>query len=239
MYKIRVYKKDLEYTYALGIFPTLEALHHKQEEIDQVMISANPAQVHDEHIAEIKQLCDRLRIPYTINDRKLMLIGPKENTYAAAVIHKYSPEISAANSHVVLASPKNMGNLGTIIRTMIAFGLRDLAIIRPAADVFDPKVISSTMGAMFQIDFQYFDSLKEYASKHSNRKLYTFTSHNAQDIRETKFEKPFSLVFGNEGQGLTTEEENLGTPIQIPQPGNFESLNLSIAVGIGIWESTK
>lgn len=123
---------------------------------------------------------------------------------------------------------------------MIAFGLKDLAIIRPAADIFDPKVISSTMGAMFQINFEYFDTLAQYKSRfsESGRELYTFTLKDASDIRQTGFNNPFTLVFGNEGAGLSAENEKLGNPIKIPQVGDVDSLNLSIAVGVGIWEAT-
>ena len=49
-----------------------------------------------------------------------------------------------------------MGNLGTIMRTMVGFGMEDLAIIRPGVDAYDPKVIRASMGSIFHLRFAYF-----------------------------------------------------------------------------------
>ena len=62
---------------------------------------------------------------------------------------KYKGEVKKGESHLVLVNPEDGGNLGTMIRTALAFDIHDVAIIRPADDVFDPKVIRSSMGSIF------------------------------------------------------------------------------------------
>jgi TrmH family RNA methyltransferase len=247
MYKIRVYKKDLDYTYCLGVFPVVELLQKMSKVVDQVLLSSEGAQ--NGGVDEIMQLCEDNQIPYSINDHKIKLLAPKENTYAIAVLDKYQMQLNAEKKHLVLVEPRNMGNLGTIIRTMVAFGFYDLAIIRPAADIFDPKVISSTMGALFQARIQYYNSLSDYVEKHGTvsgkkRELYTFTIDDAKDIREVDFkakgkDENYALVFGNEGAGLSAEDAALGTRVMIPQVGDVDSLNLSIAVGVVLWETVR
>ncbi len=71
-------------------------------------------------------------------------------------------ELEREKNHIVLVEPRNMGNAGTIIRTMLGFGYKNLALIEPAVDVFDPKVVRSTMGALFRINFEYFQTWEEY-----------------------------------------------------------------------------
>lgn len=62
-------------------------------------------------------------------------------------------ELNNAN-HVVLVNPGILGNMGTIIRTMLGFNYTNLAIIRPG-DVFDPRVVRASMGALFNINFEF------------------------------------------------------------------------------------
>ena len=65
-------------------------------------------------------------------------------------------------NHVVLVNPGDMGNMGTIMRTMLGFNYYNLAIIRPGVDVFDPRVLRASMGAMFHLNIEYFDSFEDY-----------------------------------------------------------------------------
>ncbi len=71
-------------------------------------------------------------------------------------------------NHIVLVNPSNSGNLGTIIRSMVGFGIYDLAIIKPAVDIFDLKTIRASMGAIFNIRFSYFDSFSDYSKEYKN-----------------------------------------------------------------------
>ena len=90
------------------------------------------------------------------------------------LFRKYETDFDGAKSHLVLVNPSNMGNLGTIIRTSIGFGINNLAIIRPAVDIYDPKCIRSSMGAFFELNFKYFDSFNDYLNYASLREIFPF-----------------------------------------------------------------
>jgi len=242
MFKLRSYKKELDYSYALGTFSVLEILKHAPNLVDQVVILDAPKKKSKEQ--EIITLCEKNNIPFSINKHKIFALAPKANTYAIAVFKKYYKDLETNKNHIVLFSPSNLGNLGMILRTMLVFGFFDLAIIRPGADIFDPKVIASSVGGIFQIRVQYFNSLKEYSLVYP-RNYFTFVLKNGKDIRDINFSSAsskglnFSLIFGNEARGLSLSDSLLGEQVTIPQKSDFDSLNLANAVTISIWEATR
>ena len=158
---------------------------------------------------------------------------------AIGEFNKFSSPINPKMNHVVLVNPSNMGNLGTIIRAMVGFSIFDVAIIRPSADLFDPKVIRASMGAIFLLRFELFDTFSDYEKKFAHRHLYPFMLQAKTSLKETKKEEPFSLIFGNEATGLSESFLKVGTPLIIPQSSFVDSLNLDNAVSIGLYEFTK
>jgi TrmH family RNA methyltransferase len=235
--RLKKYQKKYDYSYSFGTYPTIDLINHQREHLIKVLVKAK----HDdsEGVNEVLDLCERLNIPVEVADRAIDKIATKENTYVLGIFHKYDSELDPQANHLVLVEPRNMGNLGTIIRTMLGFDVVNLAIIRPATDIFDPMVVRSTMGAIFQINFEYFDSIQEYMTKYSRRNIYTFMLDGAKDIREVQFEEPFSMIQGNESKGLPKEFGELGQSIFIPNSDKVDSLNLSVATAIGLWEARR
>ncbi len=235
--KIKKYQKKFDYSYAFGTYPTIDLIKYQREHLLKVLVKSE----HDESdgVEEVLDLCKKFNIPTEVADRSIEKIAVKENTYAVGIFEKYDSVLKPQANHLVLVEPRNMGNLGTIIRTMLGFDFKDLAIIRPATDIFDPMVVRSTMGAIFQINFEYFENIQEYLSKYGNRNIYTFMLDGAKDIREVKFEEPFSIIQGNESKGLSKEFKELGQSIYIPNSDNVDSLNLSVATAIGLWEARR
>ena len=135
-------------------------------------------------------------------------------------------------------NPGDMGNLGTIMRTMLGFGLADLALVSPAADVFDPRAVRSSMGALFALRCEYFGSFEEYTARYS-RNLYPFITDAEAKLGDIAFQEPFSLVFGNESSGLPSEFRRIGTGVSIANTRHIDSLNLPVAVAIGLYEATR
>ena len=95
-------------------------------------------------------------IQVEVNDKLINKISGAENVYAVGVFQKYETQLSNEENHLMLVDPSDMGNLGTIIRTMIGFDYKNLALIKPAVDIFNPKVIRASMGSVFQINFHLF-----------------------------------------------------------------------------------
>lgn len=236
--QLKPYKKDFQHAYSIGVFPTLELLKYKREEVLMVLLSSNGME--NQGVRKIIDMCDEYNIEVQINDKLVNRISKKENSYAIGVFKKYEQKLDMRENHVVLVNPSDMGNLGTIIRTILGFGIKNLAIIRPGVDIFDPKAVRASMGAMFKLSFQYFDDFYSY-SKIYDHDIYTFMLDAKKSLHDIKVntDKPYSLVFGNEGSGLGDEFKDIGTSVIIPHSDEIDSLNLSIAVGIATYEFTK
>lgn len=236
--QLKAYKKDFEYSYTLGVFPTLELLNFQMDKVIKIILSEDGME--NEGVKKIINICEENNIECQINNKAINRISKKKNCYAIGVFKKYEIDLSKSLNHVVLVEPSDMGNLGTIIRTILGFNIKNLAIIRPAVDIYDPKVVRASMGAVFKISFEYFDSFEEYMNEFDNY-IYTFMLDAKETLPNIKVNKnrPFSLVFGNEGSGLSDEFSNIGTSVIIPHGDEIDSLNLSIAVGIAAYEFTK
>lgn len=231
---VQPYKKDFEYSYSIGVFPTLELLTHQPDKVIKVLLSSRSSL--NAGVDKIRGLCRQHGIRVEIADAFMSKVTGKENSYAVGVFQKYQPMIDFDQNHLVLVGIRDMGNLGTICRTMLGFNMNHLAIIRPAADIFDPKVVRSSMGALFQLNFQYFASFADYQKITANH-LYPFMTDGAQSLGAIKFQKPFSLVFGSEAAGLDASFQGVGTSVKIAQSEKVDSLNLSIAVGIALYQT--
>jgi RNA methyltransferase, TrmH family len=232
--KIKQYKKEFGHSYAIGVYPTLELLRYRSRETMEVLIDQRGND--NSGVRKIKELAQKNHLPITNESGLVEKLSDSGNCYALGIFRKYSQTLENSKNHILLVNPSDMGNLGTIIRTMIGFDVCNLAIIKPAADIFHPKVIRASMGEIFQTKFQYFGSLTEYKKLYTNN-LYIISGNGKETIDQIKFTKPYTLVFGNEGLGLTGEYIKAGPTISIPQSSNIDSLNLSVAVGIALYAS--
>lgn len=130
-----------------------------------------------------------------------------------------------------------MGNLGTIIRSMVGFSIYDLVLVGNVADVFNPRTIRASMGAFFKVKISHFDTMEDYIKLHKNNLYLFMLSMNNQDsIYKKVVKRPYSLVMGNEGSGLPKDFEKFGEKVFIPQSKDVDSLNLPIATSIGLYE---
>lgn len=230
------YDKDAPHAYTFGVFPTLELLRYREGRVVEVILHSQGER--NEGVDKIRALCQHARIGCEVNDKQVERLSPKENTYAIGVFQKYYPRLDAETNHLVLVNPGDMGNLGTTIRTMLGFGVNHLALIRPAVDIFDPRAIRASMGAAFQLAFDYFDSFEAYRAAFGAHHLYPFMTDGAVSLPEAAFEPPFALVFGSERSGLPADYHTLGTSVCIPQRPAIDSLNLSVAIGIALYAAT-
>ncbi|MDD3174575.1 MAG: TrmH family RNA methyltransferase [Herbinix sp.] len=233
--QIKPYKKDAAYSYTLGAFPTYELIKSRPEQVRKVLIDTSFTD--RDHL---QSLCEENHIQYEYNNKLIAKISDKENCYVAGVFDKYSCRLKADRPHIVLVNPSNMGNLGTILRTAVGFGIYDIAIILPGADIYNPKTVRSSMGALFKLNICLFESFAEYRQQFTHHEIYTFMLNgvNTLTIQECPKTELYSLVFGNEATGLDASFLEVGTSIFIPQSPEVDSLNLTIAVGIGAYVFT-
>lgn len=226
---IKPYKKSFDYSYTLGAFPTIELIKGHAEIVKAVYLHSSFTDRE-----AILQLCKKNQIPVLENDKLFHKISDKENCFVIGVFSKYEDHLNSDKPHIVLVNPSNMGNLGTIIRTAVGMGIYDIALITPCADLFHPKTIRSSMGAVFKIRHQHFASFHEYRKNNMKHDVYTFMLNGSKtlEIQNCPKSQLFSLVFGNEATGLDDSFLEVGTSILIPQSPDVDSLNITIAVGI-------
>ena len=232
--KIKKYQKKFTFSYAFGTYPVIDLLKYHSNEIITVFIKSDVGD--SDGVEEVKQLCKGKGISLNVSDRSIEKVAVKENTYVMAVFKKYECELDKSSNHLVLVEPRNMGNLGTIIRTMLGFGFKDLVLVGNSADIFNPMVVRSTMGALFRINFKHFNTIQEYMSEYPDRSMYCFMLDGAKDIRTVEFKEPFSIVQGNESKGLDSSFKDIGESVYIPHSKDIDSLNLAVATSIGLWE---
>ena len=236
MPSLSAYKSDLDYSYAPGIFPSMECLTHRPEQVRRLLLHSSAAG--REGADRLRALADRLGVRAEEADRALSRISGKENCYAAAVFGKFEDTPDAGKPHVVLHNPGDTGNIGTILRTALGLGIEDAALIRPCADLFDPRTVRASMGSLFSLRVRVYDNFEEYRKAFPERKLYPFMLDASVPLREAAEDRPevFSLVFGNEGRGLPPEFASIGQAVRIESNDRVDSLNLAAAAAIGIYE---
>lgn len=232
--KYEKYKSSLPYSYTLGITLTIELLKkHPEVVLDVYYHSSFDGDGKD----IVDNICKRIGINPIYNDKIFNILASKENVYCIGVFKKFASPIENDANHIVLVNPSNAGNLGTIIRTSCGFNLNNLVIIKPAVDIFDPKTIRASMGAIFNINFSLFDNFDDYKIN-NNHHLYPFMLKAKNKLKDVKFETPFSLIFGNEATGLPDTFLKYDSVI-IPHAKTIDSLNLPIAVSIAIYSATS
>jgi len=238
MPSLEAYRAELDYSYAPGIFPSMECLLSRPGDVRRLLVHS--AAAGREGVGKLTELAAEHHIRIEEADRALARISGKDNCYAAAVFGKFSDTLDAEKPHVVLHHPGDSGNVGTILRTALGLGISDMALIRPCVDVFDPRTVRASMGSLFRMRVRVYDHFEEYAAEFSGRPLFPFMLDASVPLGTVREIPPvFSLVFGNEGSGLPAEFASLGQPVRIESNDQVDSLNLAIAAGIGIYHFMK
>lgn len=234
MASLENYHRNLDYSYAPGLFPTLEAVLKRPELVKRVLV--HPKLAEGPTTQTLQSACQRHGIRMEEATRVLSKLG-KDNVYAAAVFRKVPQELCASQRHLVLHQPADMGNLGTMLRSALAFGFHDIAVIRPAADPYDPQVVRASMGALFSLRLLEYAHMDEYTTQFPAHHLYPFMLTGARSLQEAtqKPAFPYALVMGNEGSGLPESFSTPGTAVRIPHSNEVDSLNLAVAASIGMY----
>ena len=227
------YRKEDQLSYSLGITLTFELLKFKKESVTRVFIHSGMKK--GDTLDKLILLCKEANVEMVYTDKIFHVLSQKENCYVIGEFHKFTSKLSTQRNHIVLVNPSNAGNMGTIMRSALGFELNQMAIIRPAVDAFDPKVVRASMGAIFSTQFQYFDSFDEYLEQFGERELYPFMLQAKITLPEISPSGTYSLIFGNEATGLPRKFLDIGTSVIIPHSDRIDSLNLPIAASIAMY----
>ncbi|MBE3592867.1 MAG: RNA methyltransferase [Thermoanaerobacter sp.] len=182
---------------------------------------------------EIARTTERIfkKISDTVTPQMVMAIIkiPKyeENTY-----------IKEKGVYVIADNIQDPGNLGTIIRTADAFGVSAIFTINNCVDIFNPKVLRASIGSIFHIPV--IATTSQILLKLKRRGIKVFATHlKAQKlVHECNISDKVAFVLGNEAKGVSVVDL-VDDFVKIPMTGEAESLNVSIAASIFLYESQR
>lgn len=240
MPSLSVYRQELDYGYAPGLYPSMECLLNRPDAARRVLLHSKSTGTPGAD--KLRRMAEDLGIRVEEADRALARISGKENCFAAVVFSKWNDDLNPNRPHVVLHNPSDSGNVGTILRTCLGFGVEDVALIRPCVDVFDPHTVRASMGSLFSLNVHVYNTFDEYRADFPAHALYPFMLTGSTSLPLALPEESltrWTLIFGNEGSGLPESFAEVGHPIRIPSNDRIDSLNLSIAAAIGIYTFTQ
>ena len=179
---------------------------------------------------------------YRVSQELLNYVSPLKNAAELAFTVRMRPWPDAeAGRTLVLETIQDPGNLGTILRTANALGMDTVLLTGECADVFNPKTVRATMGAVFRQRFLEVEcsKLRDYLSRHGMKLYGAALSDKSVDIRTLSLERT-AIAIGSEGRGLSPELLSLcDGELIIPMNAQCESLNAAIAAAIVMWELTR
>ena len=142
---------------------------------------------------------------------------------------------------MILEDIQDPGNLGTIFRTAEGAGASGIIMTKGCADLFNPKVVRSTMGSIYRVPFFVTDDIEQTINLVKNAQIEVFAAHLKGEHFYDEIEyKDAAFLIGNEGRGLKDSTASLAdTYIKIPMSGELESLNASMAAGILMYEHNR
>lgn len=142
---------------------------------------------------------------------------------------------------LALENIQDPSNLGTVLRTAEALGIDGVVLSEDCCDIYSPKVVRGSMGAVFRIPFTITESIGRFLECNNHLTSYaSVVDKTASKVTEIQFDKSCILIIGNEGNGIKKiTVEKCDKAVTIPMNGRAESLNASAAAAILIWEMIK
>ena len=134
--------------------------------------------------------------------------------------------------NVALDSINDPGNFGTILRTCDWFGIKNIYCSKNCVDLFNPKVVQSSMGSISRVNVFYTDLFTMI--NNLNKKVYTYAAVlDGKNLNNSKLNPNSLLIFGNESKGISDDILDLvNYKVTISKKGISDSLNVSVSVGI-------
>ena len=179
---------------------------------------------------------------YMLPDDLFSKVCETENPQGILCVIKFLSASSSLSSNVlILDEVSEPGNMGTILRTADAMGFKSIFITKGSADIYNSKVIRSTMGSIFRLNFHFEE---DYAFinklKEKEYKILSAALKNSVSLEETPVFSKNAIVIGNEANGISREILSMSDIItKIDMIGNAESLNAGVAAGIIMYKYSK
>ena len=160
-------------------------------------------------------------------------------------IPSYEPATLLADSKksfILLDDLRDPGNLGTIMRTAEGAGMSGVLLSKESVDLFNPKVVRATMGAIFRVPFFYAENLGEIIERMKEKGCPVYgTMMDGSEVYDTvDYRHGAGIVIGNEANGISKEvAQHLSGRVRIPMAGSLESLNAAVSAAILMYEVAR
>ncbi|EOD00921.1 23S rRNA (guanosine(2251)-2'-O)-methyltransferase RlmB [Caldisalinibacter kiritimatiensis] len=185
---------------------------------------------------------------FHISEEILKYISDTQNSQGIIAALKFDIKslenilIDRGNFLILLDRVQDPGNIGTIIRTADAFGVSGIILTNGCVDVYNPKVVRSTMGSILRVPIAFERDINNTLNKLKERNIkIVSTALDAEYYSyDFDFTKDFVLVVGNEASGVSKDIQNQSDfNVKIPMIGETESLNVAVATSILMYEATS
>ena len=225
------------------------------------MFSEIPSTHHVESFSTVKfyennrELFDGIRyelvsdsVMQSLSDTKtpqgvLSVVKRFEDDRLTKILGEYDNNDVSVNVPLIIAleNIQDPGNLGTIVRTAEGAGVTGIIMSSGTVDIYNPKVVRSTMGSIFRVPFMYTEDLPGCIEKLNEKGYMTYSAHlQGKSFYDFDYTKPTVFVMGNEGNGLSDEMcEDTNNKILIPMKGMVESLNVATASTVLMYEAMR
>ena len=206
-----------------------ELLNTESFEIDQILI------------IEDSELIDELEASHgkylnLISNKDLERISSfkQPNQVFVTLVQKRELEVDYESEGLILFldAIRDPGNLGTIIRTAEWFGVKQIVCSPRSVELYNPKVVQSSMGSIFRMSVKYADLASELEKAKAAKFSIIAGDMDGESVNDHQFSPKTALVMGSESHGISHEIRRLSTAITIPKKGEAESLNVAMATGI-------
>ncbi len=239
---------------AEGVKLCIEALNHRLP-IKYLFVSEdNKEQIFNLISSYEESISDSKVKVYTVSSSVFEKISTEKAPQGIIAVIKHLDFLNIAdiiykeeffsNEHriVALESVRDPSNLGSIIRSAVAFGITHIVLSHDCADLYNPKTIRASMGGVFKIKAcnvvmtDFVSAVRDLGRRVFAAELRS----NSISILETKLSSTDIVIIGNEGHGISPETSNAcDASMFIPIAENTESLNASVAASIIMWELSK
>ncbi|MGL4949333.1 MAG: TrmH family RNA methyltransferase [Anaeroplasmataceae bacterium] len=162
-------------------------------------------------------------------------------SYVGVVKYLTESSMPTSNKLLILDKVQDPSNMGSIFRSAVAFGFTDILISDDSVDKYNDKVVRTSQGAIFKLNFINENVIKFLNAIKNDFKVYSTDVSKGNDIRIVKMKKDdkIAVIFGNEGNGISDEIKDLNFDNLHISISNTESLNVSVASAIIMYEISK
>lgn len=222
------YRKD---KFLLEGYKAIKEAHDSGIEIEKIFINKNNI----EDYKFVKALIIETTEPVL---KKLASTESAPNAVAVGFQRKYDKNIlKTCKKVVLLENIKDLGNLGTIIRSCTAFGADAIVLYGDSVDIYNPKCVRASVGNLWKLPIIHIKDFKELQENFEHFEIIATLPRTNNLLKTFKTATPCLVMFGSEADGLSQELIDFSTnSVKIEMAQTVESLNLAVSVSVILYE---